>query len=42
MGGADTDINGTAIEGLLSIADRALYDAKAEGRNQVALGSHAA
>jgi two-component system cell cycle response regulator len=31
-----------SIEALLQISDRALYDAKAEGRNQVTLGSHAA
>ncbi|MFT6169538.1 MAG: two-component system cell cycle response regulator [Celeribacter sp.] len=31
-----------SIETLLQISDRALYDAKAEGRNQVTLGSHAA
>ncbi|SEK60097.1 diguanylate cyclase [Pacificibacter marinus] len=33
---------GETIEMLLQISDRALYDAKAEGRNQVTLGSHAA
>lgn len=31
-----------SIETLLQISDRALYDAKAEGRNQVTLGSYAA
>jgi two-component system cell cycle response regulator len=38
MGGASQ----ASIEMLLQIADRALYDAKAEGRNQVTLGSYAA
>ena len=38
MGGDQND----TVEALLQISDRALYDAKAEGRNQVALGSHAA
>lgn len=42
MGGANAGSDGASIETLLSIADRALYDSKAEGRNQVTLGSHAA
>lgn len=37
--GGDTN---ASIEALLQISDRALYDSKAEGRNQVTLGSHAA
>jgi two-component system cell cycle response regulator len=37
--GGDTN---ASIEALLQISDRALYGAKAEGRNQVTLGSHAA
>lgn len=42
MGGANTGEVPPPIETLINIADRALFAAKAEGRNQVTLGSHAA
>lgn len=38
----NTDTGRAAVAPLIDIADTALYAAKAEGRNQVTLGSHAA
>ena len=41
MGGG-MGVHAPKVSDLIAIADQALYGAKAEGRNQVALGSYAA